>query len=153
MTGLVVVSPAQIEGRVKAYGPVEILGPLPVGRIVQDGAGLDEDTARAVQRADAQAVQTTPALATDSLRLQIFQRASNLFEMVLGQRTARRLFVIPFCLCGGADTSTTQIEIRLFLCSGTRSWSFRLTSSAVFGVQPEHLVGSHASMLPNQNTR
>ena len=62
MTGLVVVSPAQIEGRVNAYGPVEILGPLPVGRIVQDGAGLDEDTARAVQRADAQAVQTTPAL-------------------------------------------------------------------------------------------
>ena len=60
--GLLVVSPAQIEGRVEAYGPVEIRGPLPVGRIVRDGAGLDEDTARAVQRADAQAVQTTPAL-------------------------------------------------------------------------------------------
>ena len=53
--GLLVVSPAQIEGRVEAYGPVEIRGPLPVERIVQDGAGLDENTARAVQRADAHA--------------------------------------------------------------------------------------------------
>ena len=60
--GLLVVSPAQLEGRVEVYGPVEIRGPLPVGRIVQDGAGLDENTARAVQRADAQAVQTTLAL-------------------------------------------------------------------------------------------
>ncbi len=60
--GLLVVSPAQIEGRVEVYGPVEIRGPLPVGRIVQNGAGLDENTARAVQRADVQAVQKTPAL-------------------------------------------------------------------------------------------
>ena len=46
--GLLVVSPAQIEGRVEAYGPVEIRGPLPVGRIVRDGAGLDDHTARSV---------------------------------------------------------------------------------------------------------
>ena len=46
----------------EVYGPVEIRGPLPVGRIVQDGAGLDENTARAVQRADAPAVRTPPAL-------------------------------------------------------------------------------------------
>ena len=60
--GLLVVSPAQLEGRLEVYGPVEIRGPLPVGRIVQDGAGLDENTARAVQRADAQALRTTLAL-------------------------------------------------------------------------------------------
>ena len=60
--GLVVVSPAQIEGRVQVYGPVEIRGPLPVGRIVQDGAGFDEITGRAVQRRNGAAVQTTPAL-------------------------------------------------------------------------------------------
>ena len=57
--GLVVVSPAQIGGRVEVYGPVEIRGPLPVARIVQKG---DENTARAVQRADAPAVQATRAL-------------------------------------------------------------------------------------------
>ena len=60
--GLVVVWPAQVEGRVEVYGPAEIRGPLPVGRIVQDGAGFDENTARAVQRADAPAIKTTPAL-------------------------------------------------------------------------------------------
>ena len=48
-TGLLVVSSAQIEGRMEVYGPVEIRGALPVGRIVQDGAGLDENTARAAQ--------------------------------------------------------------------------------------------------------
>ena len=61
-TGLLVVSPAQIEGRMEVYGPVEIRGPLPVGRIVHDGVGFDENTARAVQRADDPAVRAPPAL-------------------------------------------------------------------------------------------
>ena len=60
--GLLVVAPAQIEDTVEVYGPVEIRGPLPVGQIVQDGAGWEENASRSVQRADAPAMKTMLAL-------------------------------------------------------------------------------------------
>ena len=59
---------------------------------------------------------------------------------------------LPSRYCG-AETSATHPEIKRRSRSSSDSRIFDLTSSAVCGVQPEHLVGRHFSVSPNQSTR